>query len=137
MHNHGPHAHGFHKDDIDQQMSNRIEVFQQAAAQFDDRCLAAKATNPAHSFDQSVRFGNRIIYYQRTAPIVSSCLGKNERVMLPKQAQKCQRRKTFAKCTAQWHASGPVARASSSRFVRSNTRIRPATTDLVAHFRHP
>src|SRR6185369_1358589 len=42
VHDDRPHADGFHEHDVDEQMPQRVDVVQQAAAELDDRYLVTK-----------------------------------------------------------------------------------------------
>ena len=55
----GPHAHRLHEDDVQQQVGHRPRVFHHAAAELDDRDLAAELPNPREGFDEDIGFLNR------------------------------------------------------------------------------
>ena len=51
---HGPHAHGLHEDDVQQQVDHGPLVFHDAAAELDDGGFAAKLADPGEGLDQHV-----------------------------------------------------------------------------------
>ena len=53
---HRQHADGLHEHQVQQDVPQRVFVFQQAATQLDHRRLAAKFADPAQGFDQHVGF---------------------------------------------------------------------------------
>jgi len=46
--------------DVEQKISKRVGVIDQATANFDDGCLVTKLSNPAKCFDQCFDFWSRL-----------------------------------------------------------------------------
>jgi hypothetical protein len=63
MDKHRSHPDRLHEDHIEQQMLQCLRIIEQTPAQLDDGRFPTKTPDPAHRFDQSVRFGNRCLYH--------------------------------------------------------------------------
>lgn len=59
--NDGPHADGFHKDDVEQELSHRDGILERAPADLDHDIPVTELAYPAECLNEHARFTNGII----------------------------------------------------------------------------
>ena len=63
MHHDRSHSDGFHKNDVGQDVFQRLAVLHDAATQLDHRCLTAELADPSQGFDQDVGFFDGVLQW--------------------------------------------------------------------------